>query len=121
MRLSELIGLEVRTAEGETLGRVVDARLVLDGPPSGHGTGALAAPRLHGLLVSPRSRDSFLGYERTDVDRPALLARLLRRRQRGTALVLWRDVAAVGETIGLRPGAQRYSPQLPELPERETG
>jgi hypothetical protein len=113
MLLTELLGRPVRDGSGELLGRVIDARFVLDGPPSGSGSGQLAEARLHGLLVSPRRGDAFLGYERSGVNRPWLLAQLLAWRERGTVLVLWEDVVSVGEELRLRPGAVRYSPALP--------
>lgn len=109
MILSDLIGLRVQDANGSDLGLVVDARFVLDGPVEG----VLAGAVLHGLIVSPHSHSSFLGYERTRVNAPALIARWLRWRERGSFLVLWPDLAAVGErAVILRPSAVRYSPAL---------
>ena len=49
-------------------------------------------PTLLGLVISPRTRCSYLGYERSDARRPAVLAALLRWRHRGTFLALWDDV-----------------------------
>ena len=46
----------------------------LDGPLDG----LLAAPRLHGLLVSPRTGTSFLGYERNGVNAPGAAGALVR-------------------------------------------
>jgi len=113
MILSDLLDARVHDAAGRALGFVVDVRLVLDGPPDG----VLAPPRLHGLLVSPRTGTSFLGYERTDENAPAVLARWFRRRHRGTFLVLWDDVAASGTDEGpgvvLRDGYRRWDPALP--------
>jgi sporulation protein YlmC with PRC-barrel domain len=109
MILSDLLDREVRSASGERLGVVVDVRFAVDGPPRQ----LLAQARLHGLIVSPRSHSSFLGYERTEVTRPALIAHLLHRRARGTFLVLWRDLASLeGDAVVLREGAVRYSPRL---------
>ena len=109
MILSDLLGNPVLSADGERLGQVVDARLVLDGPPDG----MLAAARLYGLVVSPHSHGSFDGYERTGVDAPALIARYLRWRARGSFLVLWDDLASLaGDEVRLRPGATPYSPRL---------
>lgn len=121
MLLSDLLDAPVRDADGRTLGFVVDVRLVLDGPLDG----VLAAPRLHGLLVSPRTGTSFLGYERTDENSPALLARWLRHRHRGTFLVLWDDVlpheASADDdrpTVTLRAGYDRWDPALPRHQDR---
>ncbi|MEV8213381.1 PRC-barrel domain-containing protein [Leifsonia sp. NPDC077715] len=109
MILSDLLGSPVLTADGENIGEVVDARFVLDGPPDG----MLAAARLHGLVVSPHSRGSFAGYERTGVDAPALIARFLRWRARGSVLVLWTDLASfTDDIIRLRPDATLYSPRF---------
>ncbi len=109
MILSDLLGSPVLTADGERLGEVVDARFVLDGPPDG----MLAAARLYGLVVSPHSHSSFAGYERTGVNAPALIARFLRWRARGSILVLWSDLASfTDDTVRLRPGATLYSPRL---------
>lgn len=116
MLLTDLLDARVEDAEGRALGFVVDVRLVLDGPPAG----LLAAPRVHGLLVSPRTASSFLGYERSDETSPALVARFMRWRHRGTFLVLWQDVGdarvahAVGQhaVVRLAPGYRRWSPVL---------
>ena len=114
MLLSDLLDARVVDERGRPLGFVVDVRLVLDGPLDG----ALAAPRLHGLLVSPRTGTSFLGYERSDARAPAVLAGWLRRRHRGTFLVLWEDVAGHGSDdderpVELRAGYRRWAPTLP--------
>ncbi|WP_019136532.1 PRC-barrel domain-containing protein [Cellulomonas massiliensis] len=109
MILGDLLDAHVRDDQGRRLGYVVDVRLVLDRPASG----LLAVPRVHGLLVSPRTSSSFLGYERRDVRAPALLARWLRRRHRGTFLVLWPDVERLGDDeVVLRTGYRRWSPVL---------
>jgi hypothetical protein len=108
MLLSDLVGLPVTTA-GLRVGYVNDVRFVLDGPPDGH----LARPRLHGLVVSPHRRGSFLGYERVDVDRPRLINSFLARRHAGSVLVLWPDVSAVDqEGVRLVAGYHRYDPRL---------
>ena len=113
MILGDLLDAPVREAGGRTLGFVVDVRLVLDGPVDG----LLAAPRVHGLLVSPRTGTSFLGYERTGVRSPALVARWLRWRHRGTFLVHWSDVeSVVPGAVRLRDGYRRFSPDLPGRP-----
>src|SRR4051794_7357646 len=115
MILGDLLDAPVSGPAGEPLGYVVDVRFVLDGPLDG----PLAAPRLHGLLVSPRRGTSFLGYERTEVRSPALLARWLRWRHRGTFLVRWPDVDAVSVgAVRLRSGYRRFSPLLPGRPPR---
>lgn len=107
MILSDLIGSEVRDASGAVLGRVVDARFKLEG------SGTPSQARLVGIIVSPRSATSFLGYERNAVTRPVLVARLLRWLHRGSFLVLWGDIARVGtDLVELRPRYERMPSAL---------
>ncbi|MET0789787.1 MAG: PRC-barrel domain containing protein [Cellulomonas sp.] len=113
MILGDLLDSPVVDAAGTRLGYVVDVRLALDGPLDG----LLAAPRLHGLLVSPRTGTSFLGYERNGVNAPAVLARWFAWRHRGTFLVRWADVRSVsGEAVALREGYRRFAADLPGTP-----
>jgi sporulation protein YlmC with PRC-barrel domain len=111
MILTDLLGDEVVDEGGRHVGKVIDVRFVLDGAPGP----LLAAARVEGLIVSPRSAGSFLGYERTDVRAPWLIAHLLRRRHRGAFLLPWRDVALVSAdgVVTLRAGYERRSPDLP--------
>ena len=109
MILSDLLGLRVYASDGEELGRVVDARFAIAGPED-H---PLRTARMLGVIVSPRSHTSFMGYERTDVNSPALLARWFEHRGRGSFLVLWKDIASFGGgRMLLKPGAVLYSPKL---------
>lgn len=120
MILSELIGAPVVDG-GKRVGRVADVRFVLDRvvDPADPLRTATPGARLYGVLVSPGSAGSFLGYERSGVTRPWPLAQLLRRRERDAFLVLWRDVGELSsDGVLLRPGARRWSP---ELPTRDTG
>ena len=105
MQLSDLLGAGVYDRTGNRLGTVTDVRLAVHEA----GTG----PTVFGLIVSPRTGSSYLGYERSQVQRPAALAALLRWRHRGTFLVLCNDIAdrARGQ-ITLRDGFTRYSPVL---------
>ena len=110
MILGDLLDAPVSDPSGERLGFVVDVRFVLDGPLDG----LLAAPRLHGLLVSPRTGTSFLGYERTGVSAPWPVGSFLSWRHRGTFLVHWEDVASVAPgRVGLVADFRRFSPALP--------
>lgn len=78
-----------------------------------------ATPRVLGLIISPRTKSSFLGYERSDADAPVMLAALLRWRHRGTFLAAWDDVARVGsDLVRLRSGYTRYSAMLREADDR---
>ena len=82
MHLSELLSLPVVDHDHERVGSVIDVRLTVSGDPA-HDPGA---PHLAGLLVSPRTTSSYLGYERSDSRRPRPLAALLAWRHRGTFL-----------------------------------
>jgi hypothetical protein len=107
--LGDLLGTPVKNDDGEQLGRVADARFVLDGAPNG----LLSDARLLGLVVSPHSAASFLGYERNSLVQPRPLPRLLRWRHRGSFLVMWEDIASIShEAVRLRPGYTAYSPVL---------
>ena len=124
MIASDLLDVPVLDAAGTHLGWVVDLRFVLDGSPGTY----LADARLHGLVVSPRTRTSFLGFERSEVRHPWPVAPLLRWLHRGTFLVHWPDVAEVpasqddtglgtdpdpdGRAVTLRAGYRRYEPGL---------
>jgi hypothetical protein len=110
MILGDLLGVPVYEHDGGArLGRVADARFVVDGAPQQ----LLAEARLLGLVVSPHSAASFLGYERTGLSQPWPLPSMLRWRHRGSFLVLWEDIAMIGaESVLLRPGYTAYSPAL---------
>jgi sporulation protein YlmC with PRC-barrel domain len=109
MILSDLLGSAVVDDAGERVGRVIDARFRLEG----HTVPARA--RMIGLIVSPRSASSFLGYERTGMSRPVVIARFLRWRHRGSFFVEWDDIARVSTTtVVLHRGYERLNPQLTE-------
>jgi hypothetical protein len=109
VQLSELLGAAVHDTAGDRLGTVVDIRLKITGDLKDHPD----RPEIFGVVVSPRTRSSFLGYERSDARRPFLLADFFRWRHRGTFLALWRDVAAVEKSgLSVRVGFTRYSAVL---------
>jgi sporulation protein YlmC with PRC-barrel domain len=111
MILNDLLGTAVFDIDGVRLGRVADARFVIDGDPQQ----LMAGARLLGLVVSPHSAASFLGYERTGVNRPWPLPQLLSWRHRGSFLVMWEDIAMIGEkSVRLRQGFTAYSTALEE-------
>jgi sporulation protein YlmC with PRC-barrel domain len=110
MQLSKLLGLRVVDAGNHPVGAVTDVRLSIGGDLA-HDP---YTPRVLGLVVSPRTRSSFLGYERSTATAPFLLAQMLRWRHRGTFLAGWEDVARVGDgLVALRSGYTRYSAVLP--------
>jgi hypothetical protein len=109
MQLSRLLGVPVIDAAQHPVGTVVDVRLVMTGDPQ-HSP---QRPRILGLVISPRTRSSFLGYERSGAKAPMMLAALMRWRHRGTFLAAWDDVARVGaDLVRLRSGYTRYSAVL---------
>ena len=109
MQLSKLLGLRVIDAAQHHVGTVVDVRLTMTGDPQ-HGP---AAPQVLGLVISPHTRSSFLGYERSDANTPVMLAALLRWWHRGTFLAAWDDVERVGtDLVKLRTGYTRKSAVL---------
>jgi hypothetical protein len=107
--LSDLLGDEVRDSDGTRLGTVVDVRLAVGGALEEDPE----APTLFGIIVSPRTTSSYLGYERTGVRGPAVLTAVLRWRHRGTFLALWSDIAGIDSgAVTLAAGYRRYSPLL---------
>lgn len=106
--LSDLLDHPVRS-DGRRVGFVTDVRLkiLLEGRGSRPETVEVV-----GLLVSPRRRHSYLGYERTGVNSPWPIAHLARRLHRGTVLVPWRDVVAMADEIELRAGYETRSAML---------
>ncbi|MTG87864.1 PRC-barrel domain containing protein [Cellulosimicrobium sp. BIT-GX5] len=132
MILGDLLDARVRGPGGEHLGTVVDVRLALEtlrgDDPSpddpDREARALSAQvrrrdrvgraRVVGILVSPRSGAPLLGYERTGVTAPWPVPQLVRRRHRGTFLVPWEDVAAVGPgEVRLAAGYRQEDAALP--------
>jgi sporulation protein YlmC with PRC-barrel domain len=111
MILGDLIGLPVRDSAGRNLGKVNEVRLVA----SDNGPEVLADVRVFGVLVSPHGRGSSLGYERTNVRAPAVIAALGRWHHRGTFLVKWEDIGEVrADGLTLKARHRRFSPGLPE-------
>src|SRR5215218_432799 len=107
MQLSKFLGLRVVDAENHQVGTVVDVRLAISGDMQNNPM----APRVLGLVISPRTDSSFLGYERSTAKAPILLAQLMRWRHRGTFLAAWEDVARVGEkSVHLRPATPSIRP-----------
>src|SRR5215218_4220842 len=92
MQLSKVLGLRVVDAGSHPVGTVVDVRLVVSGDPHDDPP----TPRVLGLIISPHTRSSYLGYERSGANAPLIVAALARWRHRGTFLAAWEDVARVG-------------------------
>ncbi|WP_138419182.1 PRC-barrel domain containing protein [Sinomonas gamaensis] len=108
MILSDLLGSPVLDAAGERLGFAIDARFVLDAAPAEARSPEIDA-RLYGLIVSPHTRSSYLGYDRNGVDAPALIGSFLAWRHRGSFLLLWEDVELLTPgRITARRGYRRF-------------
>jgi hypothetical protein len=109
MQLSRLLGLQVLDAGSHPVGTVIDVRLAISGDPEQNPP----TPRVVGLVISPRTKSAFLGFERSSATAPVMLAAIARWRHRGTFLAAWDDVARIGsEQVRLRPGYTRYSAVL---------
>ncbi|MDQ3896738.1 MAG: PRC-barrel domain-containing protein [Actinomycetota bacterium] len=94
MRLSELLRRPVVDESGTEVGHVHDVRLVRDGPPMGEFGPAY---RVLGLVVGPRGIGERLGYGRTDMTGPWLIAAPLSLRHRRARFVPWDRVAEVSK------------------------
>ena len=98
MRLTDLLGTEVRDADDAVIGRVLDLRLVQDGPTPAAG----ARLRVDGLLVGRGRRGALavrLGYHRDDQNGPFLLNGLARLLERGVRYVPWSAVSDGGDEV----------------------
>jgi hypothetical protein len=87
MRASDLIGLPVVGARGQQIGRVLDARVVQDGPL----LGAFAALRVDALVVGRHGLAQHLGYDRASSTGPLLVKRAVRWLTRHNRLLQWKD------------------------------
>ena len=109
MLLNNLLGSDVVDDQGQRLGEVSDVRFAVDAAPGQ----LLSKARVVGMVVSPRTAASFLGYERRGLTQPWPVAQLLRWRHRGSFLVLWEDIARMGPwEVTLRPGFTAYESTL---------
>jgi sporulation protein YlmC with PRC-barrel domain len=104
MQLSELLGVTAVDAQGDRVGTVIDVRLQLPDERRD-------VPELLGLIISPHTASSYLGYERTGARAPWMLSALARWRHRGTFLAEWPDIGQVDhDRITLRPNFIRHDP-----------
>ncbi|MFJ5956839.1 PRC-barrel domain-containing protein [Paenarthrobacter sp. NPDC092416] len=109
MILTDVLGSDVADSGGGRLGEVSDVRFALDSAP----TQLLSQARLVGIVVSPRTASSFLGFERQGLTQPWPVAQLLRWWHRGSFLVLWEDIGMMGpQKVTLRPGYVAYDAGL---------
>ncbi|MCU1563029.1 MAG: PRC-barrel domain containing protein [Arthrobacter sp.] len=109
MILSDVLGSDVIDAEGRRLGAAIDARFVL-GPSA---QGVVGPAILSGFIVSPHSKISTWGYERSKVSAPWPIARLSNWLHRGSFLIAWEDIEKIeGRVITLRASARRADASL---------
>ncbi|QQQ61860.1 PRC-barrel domain-containing protein [Paenarthrobacter ureafaciens] len=109
MILTDILGIDVLDSSGKRLGEVSDVRFALDAAPGP----LLSKARLVGIIVSPRTASSFLGFERQNLTQPWPIAQLLRWRHRGSFLVLWEDIALMGpKSVRLRSDFTPYESGL---------
>ncbi|WP_022910792.1 PRC-barrel domain-containing protein [Aestuariimicrobium kwangyangense] len=109
MNLNDLLGRHVFNDAGERLGTVVDARFRFL-PPS---VGGPEEAELVGLVVSPHSRSTFGGFQRSNANAPWMVNAWMRWRHRGSFLVDWAQVARVeGNRLVLRPDFERLDATL---------
>lgn len=87
MRGSDLIGLPVLGRGGRQLGKVLDVRLVQDGPLMG----AYAALRVDALVVGRHTVAAHLGYDRARVNGPWLVNTVVNALTRGNGLLPWHE------------------------------
>ena len=100
MRLSELLGREVRAQDGDYVGTVADIVLTQDGPMRGPYAAGL---RVSGLILVERRHVRLLGYERDSV--PAVQRAIVKRLAGRVVHLRWKDVQLQGDgTLWLRPG-----------------
>jgi hypothetical protein len=94
MRGSDVIGLPVVGRGGRALGKVLDLRLVQDGPMRG----AYAALRVEALVVGRHTVAAHLGYDRARVNGPWLVNAAVNALTRGNGLLPWVE-AEIGDGV----------------------
>lgn len=95
MRGSDVIGLPVLGRGGRRLGKVLDVRLVQDGPLMG----AYAALRVEALVVGRHTVAAHLGYDRAKVNGPWLVNAVVNAMTRGNGLLPWREAEITGGVV----------------------
>jgi hypothetical protein len=93
MKASDLLGRPVLDATGRRIGVVTDLRCVQDGPLRG----AMAAPRVHEVIISRRRTGSMLGYDRREQQGPWLVRRIVRWLHRDLLILPWESVRVEGD------------------------
>ncbi|HET6698121.1 MAG TPA: hypothetical protein VFG88_03445 [Nocardioidaceae bacterium] len=113
-RLSHLLGMRIRFADGRDGDQVIDVRLSSTDRPAGH----LAQLGTVGLLVGKSRPGTLFGYDRDPRMGPWLIRAILRRVHRHTGYLEWADVETVDWDAGvLRVGVT----ELRDIPEEYAG
>ncbi len=100
MRLTELLGREVRGDDGDYVGTVADVVLTQDGPMRGPYAAGL---RVSGLILVERRHVRLLGYDRDSV--PAVQRAIVKRLAGRVVHLRWKDVLLQDDgTLRVRPG-----------------
>jgi hypothetical protein len=94
MRITDLIGKPVVDADGGSLGKVHDVRLVREAP-----YGEAGALRVDGIIVGKGGIAVRLGYASPDLTGPWLLTTVLGRMSRHARFVAWSDLAVEDERL----------------------
>jgi hypothetical protein len=95
VRAADLIGLEVLGPGDRRLGRVLDARVVQDGPLMG----AFAALRVESLVVGNHGFAQHLGYDRQSTHGPWLVKSAVRWLTRGNRTLPWGEARIEGGAV----------------------
>lgn len=90
-RLSDLLGMRVRFADGRDGDRVIDVRLV----PSSAVRGRLNELVVDGLVVGKQRPGTLFGYDRNPTQGPWMIRRIVRSLHRHTGYLTWDDVDRV--------------------------
>jgi len=109
-RLSDLLGMHVRFADGRDGDNVVDVRLA----PGDRVRGQLQELVSEGLIIGRRRPGTLFGYDRDPQEGPWVIRALVRLVHRRTGYLEWGDVEAVDweeQTVRLRVnGLRRLQP-----------
>jgi hypothetical protein len=108
MRLSDLLGAPVVTADGAALGCVQDVRLVQDGP---YVEGFGHALRVEGVVTGKGTLAVKLGFARAGIRGPWPLTTIFRRLERRARYYTWDEVESWdADGVRLRPEARTSEP-----------
>ena len=112
MRLSDLLRAEVVDSGGARIGRVLDVRMVRDGPVQGVFGPAY---RVQGLVVGKVAFGSRLGYDRANVSGPIVLKAFFRWLLAHDRFVEWAVIGDIEEKKILLKVTAAELPAVPVL------